>query len=1216
MSDMELSLKVQADAKQAMAELKALVAQVKLSGREATAAEREAINAARERVKETRAVALAQRDMGALGVRSTKAIKEEMAQVNAALDRLKRSSSAAGTDLARATQAAKVKMAELKAEMSGTVRASDQLRDAWGKLAGLVAGLAAFGASAREAIKFESALVDLRRAAGVTRAEAREMGREFQDLAEELGMSAGGITLLAAAAAKTGVAKRDLLEFARIAATAAMNFDMLPEEAGEALAKLKNILGLGVKDMEAFVATLNELADNAATSERDIIEALKLGGGSAIQFGLTAKQSAALATAFLTLGATSEQAGTAMRTLLGRLRLASSGTGEAGKALQRVVGDARKFAQVMAVDASGALQQFMEKLKEMPSAQRFEVMRGIFAEGLDTENIAKLAGGVDLLSEAMGRAAKSDDELIKGLRDLTDMKLESPEAELDKMGAAWRNVGSAVGELFLPMIRATAIALVAVADAIRTLVDVAPNLTRLVTVGATIALAWAPLKLLFSGLGPVLTRLGSIVVAVGSSLWKFFSATSAGAAILGRAGIAMAAMGRAIVGMLGPIGWALSGLSLLWAAWNWFDDDDESEEAMAERAAAFDDVGTALKGVGTAAGQAKNQIQLAMEEATAPIEALVASYKTATEQIKTTLADRLLAIDDAARRELEVVQTAGLSQRDQLRETARITLEAENQKVEAIRTAGQDMERAWQTTYGRAMEIARAAGMDTVKLEQDATDAKVEIYKQLEAGYRKTVDALIAEEQRHLKAVQEIEQQRLLLKMSVEDRIRSLKQKTMSDEQAYADRIRQIDEKLALAREASAKGQTDVAKRYADEAMGLAERNAQEVVRTVEQGGKRVSTTVVTLEQAVRTSQGQIEQAYAILDSDLAKNAKDRTEMASDTKAKAGEAKNDLQGVLEKLQEIREAQAQKVALQLEADEASATAAMDRLRAIAEAQTILAKVEADLTAAQASMKTWKDAPENKEMVLAAKVDQASLEVSVANLKSAMTKAGLQVPADLDTAPARESLEKLHKILDSTKTTSKHDVKDNVPAVKKEIDSLNGRNTSSTHYVHRYTIDHNAAGGWAGEAVQRLADGGRAWRRFTGKVFGPGTDTSDSIRAMLSRNEFVVRARATRVVSQVLPGFIERFNAISSKADLQRLFSSFAGAFSAPQVKLAGGGWPTAPSTPAGSGAFSDTLTWLIRAGESEARVRVVGADSRRDLYAITDELTRLDLLKGK
>jgi rubrerythrin len=249
-------------------------------------------------------------------------------------------------------------------------------------------------------------------------------------------------------------------------------------------------------------------------------------------------------------------------------------------------------------------------------------------------------------------------------------------------------------------------------------------------------------------------------------------------------------------------------------------------------------VADALKGVGAAAGQAKNQVQLAMQEATAPIESLVADYKTATEQIKTTLADRLLAIDAATKRELEVVQTGGLSQRDQLRETSRIALEAERQKVEAIRTAGQDIERAWQTTYGNALEIARAAGMDTVKSEQDATDAKIEIYKQLEEGYRKTVEVLIAEEQRHLKAVQEIEQQRLSLKMSVEDKIRTIKQKTMSDEQAYADRTRQIDEKLAKAREASSKGQTDVARTYWNEAISLAQSNANAVTKTVEQNGE------------------------------------------------------------------------------------------------------------------------------------------------------------------------------------------------------------------------------------------------------------------------------------------------------------------------------------------------------------------------------------------
>lgn len=216
-------------------------------------------------------MALAHRDMGTLGVRSTKAIKEEMDQVNAALDRLKRSSSAAGTDLARA-QAAKVKMAELKAEMSGTVRASDQLRDAWGQLAGLVAGLAAFGAAARRPSSSRAPWW-IYAAPQAWPSTGQGDGPRVPGPCRRAGHECCGHHAAGHGSGQDRRCQARPAEFSRIAATAAMNFDMLPEEAGNALAKLKNILGLGVKDMEAFVATLNELADNAATSERDIIEA-------------------------------------------------------------------------------------------------------------------------------------------------------------------------------------------------------------------------------------------------------------------------------------------------------------------------------------------------------------------------------------------------------------------------------------------------------------------------------------------------------------------------------------------------------------------------------------------------------------------------------------------------------------------------------------------------------------------------------------------------------------------------------------------------------------------------------------------------------------------------------------------------------------------------------------------------------------------------------
>lgn len=137
MADQNISIKIQADANAAKAEIRELINQVRESGRAATSAEKEAINAARQRVKETRNVVKAERDLGIAGVRSSREIKAEMDKLNAAMDRLKKSSGLVGNDLARATQQVKARMGELKAEMDGVEKKSGGLQGAFGKLVGV-----------------------------------------------------------------------------------------------------------------------------------------------------------------------------------------------------------------------------------------------------------------------------------------------------------------------------------------------------------------------------------------------------------------------------------------------------------------------------------------------------------------------------------------------------------------------------------------------------------------------------------------------------------------------------------------------------------------------------------------------------------------------------------------------------------------------------------------------------------------------------------------------------------------------------------------------------------------------------------------------------------------------------------------------------------------------------------------------------------------------
>lgn len=1092
----EISIKITADSKQAVSDIdriKAKLSAIAPAIKPATAA----VDDLSKRLKTLSASAKLDNARDIIGVQSLRTGQREIQRVEAAYQRLKTSGKLSAQELGAAFLATQTRLADLRSGMSGIGAAFERIS---GSVMALAGQFAVFGLAAREAITFESALVDLQRAAGISSAEAGEMGERFQTLGAELGMSATAVTALATSAAKAGVAVADLEEFSRVTATAAMNFDMMPEEAGDALAKLKNVLGLGVKDMEAFAGALNELADSASASEREIIEALKLGGSSGKSFGLTAKETSALATSFITMGASAEQAGTAMRTMLQRLRLATSGTGAAGKALQSVVGDTKQFAKAIAVDAKGALTQFLGSLEKLSSGQRLNVLRDIFGEGLDTENIGKLAGDVDQLTEALGHATKSDDELVKSLRELTALKLGTTQAEINRLGVAWRNAGEAVGKLFLPVIRAATIALSAMARAIETLAETFPALSRLAALVALVAAAWAPLKIAW---GAMLILGGRI-----STLFTGMRAAGVGLLTAVRAGtMSFAAMRVAMGGMLGPIGLAITALSLLWDAWGWF--QDSATDPLAKQKQALSGVSDALRTLGAGAQAAGDQIQASMDAATAPIEALKNDYKASTDSIVSELSRKQQAIDHQAQLEMLVVGRSNLSQRDAINATAGVMIRAEQAKTAAANTAGRQMEDTWQRTYGQALAIERAAGIEGSNLAQEAMDAKLAIYRQQETAYQSTVDRLIAEEKRLTQQIKSNEEERMLLRMSVQDRIRALQQRAMTDAQAYADRNRQIEQKLSQATSAKAKGEFDQAKRLTEDAMRLAESNARAVTQTVTQNGKQITKEVVSEAQASATAIGQLSRAAQIADQNMGSHTKT---LASDL-GKIGPA---LQEPISKLQQLKQSiaditgqQNKAIALQLEVDSKAAQQSVEDLKKYAEANAVYVEFHAKLDKAEKAVNAFKAEPENTKLEIAAEVALQSVEKSVAGVQATMEKAGLQIPAELNSDELTEKINELRSQIQEP-TESKHTIVDNIKDVLRRLMGLDGKKTSSTHTVYVNEVTKKAAGG----LVQRFAAGGQALRRMVGRISGPGTGTSDSVPAMLSNGEYVIRASSVR------------------------------------------------------------------------------------------------------
>ena len=138
---------------------------------------------------------------------------------------------------------------------------------------------------------------------------------------------------IAAAGGQLGIDANQLPDFVETAAKLATAYDMIPEDAADAMAKLSNIYQIPIDEIATLGDAINHLSDNTAAKSREIVEATKRIGGNAMQFGLTSIQAAALADSMIALGKSPEKASTAINAMLTKLQTA---TEQGGKFSRRI----------------------------------------------------------------------------------------------------------------------------------------------------------------------------------------------------------------------------------------------------------------------------------------------------------------------------------------------------------------------------------------------------------------------------------------------------------------------------------------------------------------------------------------------------------------------------------------------------------------------------------------------------------------------------------------------------------------------------------------------------------------------------------------------------------------------------------------------------------------------------------------------------------------
>lgn len=540
----------------------------------------------------------------------------------------------------------------------------------------------------------------------------------------------------------------------------------------------------------------------------------------------------------------------------------------------------------------------------------------------------------------------------------------------------------------------------------------------------------------------------------------------------------------------------------------------------------------ALRAIQEAATQAGTAIRTALEaetkKAAETVKQLSASYKQVATDIKAIWDARVAEIEANYKREEAAAQNASRSESAAIRDSAQSLISSEREKLAAVESGARQMESAWKTTYGQAVALARAAGQDVQAIERQAVEARISIYSQLESAYRATVDRLIAEEQRHLNAAKAADEARLNLRLSVEDRIRELSRKGMDEYAGYQDRLRQIDEKQAQARAALAAGNYEQARKLAEESIALAERSASAVTQQVEQNGKTVTQTVVSDAQAASAAIGQIKESAGIADAALQGLGDAHKQAATAAGLGADEAKRALSSVSDELGKLRQQLLSQDKLKLDVDIEAAKSGIAQIKTLTEALQLVTKIQADTKEAEASLEKLKTDTGNLQLIAKVETDTTKVMADIDQLKSTLGNARVEIPTLVSFDQPRAQLASFTqdaRTALSTPTAATHTPQPDLSQYRAAVNELT-RNTSSTHTIYVQKVQTNAVGG----LIRKLAEGGNAlaagFQRMTGRIYGPGTETSDSVPALLSQGEFVVKAASVRKFGQ---SFMETINA---------------------------------------------------------------------------------------
>lgn len=400
------------------------------------------------------------------------------------------------------------------------------------------------------AVEFESAMADVRKVVNFQAPDGLEkLGDELRNLSRTIPVSAQGLAEIAAAGGRFGLPADQIAAFTAETAKVATAWEVMPEEAGESIARLSNVFQIPIQSIGRFADAINYLADGAATNAPAVTNALLRMGGVTRMFGLAETTAAALATAMLDLGRPPEIAARAINTMLQKLQTADT-QGKKFQAVLRHIGfSATELKQAISQDADGALLDLLSRLEQLDDATRVKALTFMFGEGF-SDDIGILVGSLETYRSQLARVADEQNYLGK-VQDEFAIRSQTTAngfVLLNNRMDAWR---AKMGEALLPQINQLTDAIGRVVDKMTTWVAEYPALTKALLIFTGVV------GIALTAISKLLLLLAAIVIINGGlpkSILKVGGVFKKMGAGISKAGGALKKVGGLARGLLKPFG--------------------------------------------------------------------------------------------------------------------------------------------------------------------------------------------------------------------------------------------------------------------------------------------------------------------------------------------------------------------------------------------------------------------------------------------------------------------------------------------------------------------------------------------------------------------------------------------------------------------------------------------------------------------------------------